>query len=59
MPISVSTNKRGKNNNSNNEIEVDRASLNDVGRASQKDVPKKWYISPKERQQIIDGLRLV
>ena len=26
---------------------------------SQKDVPKKRYISPEERQQIIDELRLV
>ena len=28
----------------------------DVGRASPKDVPKKRYISPEERQQIIDEL---
>ena len=31
----------------------------DVGRASPKDVPKKRYISPEERQQIIDELSLV
>ena len=35
----------------NNESEADSTSL--------KDVPKKRYISPEERQQIIDELRLV
>ena len=35
----------------NNESEADSNSL--------KDVPKKRYISPEERQQIIDELRLV
>ena len=35
----------------NNESEADSYSL--------KDVPKKRYISPEERQQIIDELRLV
>ena len=31
----------------------------EVGRDSPKDIPKKRYISPEERQQIIDELRLV
>ena len=31
----------------------------EAGSASLKDVPKKRYISPEERQQIIDELRLV
>ena len=35
----------------NNESEADST--------SPKDVPKKWYISPEERQQIINELRLV
>ena len=26
---------------------------------SEIEVPKKWYISPEERQQIIDELRLI
>ena len=30
-----------------------------VGKANPKDAPKKRYISPEERQQIIDELRLV
>ena len=37
--------------NTNNESEAVNAGL--------KDVPKKRYISPKQRQQIIDELRLV
>ena len=35
----------------NNKSETDSESL--------KDIPKKWYTSPEERQQIIDELRLV
>ena len=31
----------------------------EAGSASAKDVPKKWVISPEERKQIIDELRLV
>ena len=31
----------------------------EVGRVCPKDVPKKSYVSPEERQQIIDELRLV
>ena len=31
----------------------------EAGSASPKDVPKKRYISPEERQQIINELRLV
>ena len=34
-------------------------SQSEAGRASPKDVPKKRYMSPEERQQIIDELRLV
>ena len=31
----------------------------EAGNASPNDAPKKRYISPEERQQIIDQLRLV
>ena len=40
-----------KNDDANSEI--------GVGRASPKDAARKRYISPEERQQIIDELRLV
>ena len=45
--------------NANIETEAGVASPKDVHKASPKDVPKKRYISPEERQQIIDELRLV
>ena len=37
----------------NNKPEVD------TGRSSPKNLPKKWYISQEERQQVIDELRLL
>ena len=43
----------------NDETEAGRYSSKDAGKASLKDVPKKTYISPEERQQIIDELKLV
>ena len=42
-----------KKSDTNIEVEEGIASLKDVN------VPKKKYISPEERQQIIDELRLV
>ena len=42
-----------KRSDTNIEVEEDIASVKDVN------VPKKKYISPEERQQIIDELRLV
>ena len=44
---SVLTKKTAKNDNANNEIDADV------------NVPQKRYISPEERQQIIDDLRYV
>ena len=41
---------------STKELQNDEA---EVERANPKDAPKKRYISPEERQQIIDELRLV
>ena len=46
----TSASKKSSKELENNETEVDRA--------SPKDAPKKRYISPEERQQIIDELRL-
>ena len=43
----------------NDETQTDRYSSKDAGEAILKDVLKKRYISPEERQQIIDELRLV
>ena len=45
--------------NANIETEADVASPKDVKKASPKYLPKKRYISPEERQQITDELRLV
>ena len=56
---SVSAKKTAKNDDANNGTEVIRTSLKDVGSASPKDVSKKRFISPEERQQINDELRLV
>ena len=43
----------------NDEKEADRHSSKDARKASLKDVLKEGYISPEERQQILDELRLV
>ena len=48
-----------RKNQSEDEIKAGRSSLKYVSKASLKDVPKKRYISPEERQQIIDELKLV
>ena len=47
-----------RKNHSEDEIKAGRSSPKYVSKASLKDVPKKRYISPEERQQIIDELRL-
>ena len=41
------------------QTEAGAASSKDVDRASPKNAPKKRYIFPEERQQIVDELRLV
>ena len=43
----------------NDETQTDRYSSEDAGETSLKDVRKKRYISPEEKQEIIDELRLV
>ena len=43
----------------NDETQTDRYSSKDAGETSLKDVRKKRYISPEEKQEIIDELRLV
>ena len=48
-----------RKNHSEDEIKAGRSSPKYVSKASLKDVPKKRYISPEERQQIIDELKLV
>ena len=55
----TSVSKKSTKELPNDETESGRSSPNDVGKASPKDVPKKRYISPEERQQIIHELRLV
>ena len=47
----TSVSKKFSSKHSDDEIEIDRV--------SPKDVPNKRYISPEERQQIIDELKLV
>ena len=48
-----------KKSDANIETEAGAASPEDVNKTIPKDVSKKIYISPEERQQIIDELRLV
>ena len=55
----TSVSKKSSLKHSEDEIKVGRSSPKYVSKASLKDVPKKRYISPEERQQIIDELKLV
>ena len=55
----ASVSKKSSKKFLNDETQTDRYSSKDAGEAILKDVLKKRYISPEERQQIIDELRLV
>ena len=55
----TSVSKKYTKESQNDETEACRSSPKDEGEASLKDYQKKRCISPEERQQIIDELRLV
>ena len=55
----TSVSKKSTKKLRNEETDADKYISKDAGKASLKDVPKKRYLSPEERQQIIDELKLV